>query len=106
MSGIRRRRFFLGTRAVCADGLAKLAVARDLRDFSAAGGLLSYSISFADQYRRTADYVVRILRGAKPGELPIQQPVKFDLTVNLKAAAALGLTVPPSLLLRADRVIE
>jgi putative ABC transport system substrate-binding protein len=85
---------------------ARLAAVYGLQDFSLAGGLLSYSISFADQYRRAADYVVRILRGAKPGELPIQQPVKFDLTVNLKAARALGLTVPPSILLRADRVIE
>jgi putative ABC transport system substrate-binding protein len=85
---------------------ARLAAMYGLQDFSLAGGLLSYSISFGDQYRRAADYVARILRGAKPGELPIQQPVKFDLTVNLKAAKALGLTVPPSILLRADRVIE
>jgi putative ABC transport system substrate-binding protein len=85
---------------------ARVAAVYGLQDFSLAGGLLSYSINFADQYRRAADYVVRILRGAKPGELPIQQPVEFDLTVNLKAARALGLTVPPSILLRATRVIE
>ncbi len=85
---------------------ARLMAVYGLQDFSLAGGLLSYSINFANQYRRTADYVVRILRGAKPSELPIQQPVEFDLTINLKAARALGLTVPPSILLRADRVIE
>lgn len=85
---------------------ARLAAMYGLQDFALAGGLMSYSISFSDQYRRAADYVVRILRGAKPGELPIQQPVKFELTINLKAARALGLIVPPSLLLRADRVIE
>ncbi len=67
---------------------------------------MSYSIDFDDQFRRAAEYVDRILRGAKPGKLPIQQPVRFELTVNLKTAKGLGVEIPQSLLLRADRVIE
>ena len=70
------------------------------------GGLLSYGPDLADIFRRSASYVDRILRGAKPADLPVQLPVKFQMTVNLKTAKALGLTVPPSLLARADEVIE
>jgi putative ABC transport system substrate-binding protein len=74
--------------------------------FARDGGLLSYGPDVVDIWRRTATYVDRILRGAKPGDLPVQFPTKFEMVVNLKTAKALGLNVPPSILLRADEVIE
>jgi len=76
------------------------------REFVAVGGLMFYGGSIPEMYRRAAVYVDRILKGAKPSELPVEQPVKFDMVINLKAAKALGLTLPQSLLLRADEVIQ
>ncbi len=84
---------------------ARLPTMHGSRDYVEAGGLTSYGPNFPDLFRRAADYVDKILRGTKPGDIPVEQPTTFDLVINLKTAKALGLTIPPSLLLRADEVI-
>jgi putative ABC transport system substrate-binding protein len=78
----------------------------NVREFVEAGGLMSYGPNFLDLYRRAADFADKILRGAKPADIPVEQPTKYDLIVNLKTAKVLGLTIPESFLLRADEVIE
>ena len=92
--------------------IAELAVKNRLpsmvssREYVEAGGLMSYAQNIAERFRRAATYVDKILKGAKPSDLPIEQPTKFELVVNLKTAKAIGLTIPQDLLFRADKVIE
>jgi putative ABC transport system substrate-binding protein len=85
---------------------SRLPVTYDRAEYVEAGGLMSYGVNVRDLDRRAATYVDKILKGAKPGELPVEQPRKFELIINLKAAKQIGLTIPPSVLARADKVIR
>ena len=99
----------LNSNAVRVNGLAqdaRLPVVWSLRVLAEAGGLISYGPDYTDMFRRAAELVDKILRGTKPADIPVEQPTKFDLVVNLKTAKALGITIPPSFLLLADEVIE
>jgi len=85
---------------------SRLPAIYNVPDFVEAGGLMTYGVSFIDLYRRAATYVDKILKGAKPADLPVEQPIKFEFVINLKAAKQIGLTIPPNVLVRADRVIR
>jgi hypothetical protein len=84
----------------------RLPSAHTIRDYAEAGGLISYGTDIADNFRRAASYVDKVLKGAKPGDLPIERPTRFQLTINLKTARALGVTIPKAMQFQADKVIE
>jgi putative tryptophan/tyrosine transport system substrate-binding protein len=98
--------FFYRREIIALAEVHRLPAVYPLRAFVTDGGLMSYDADLVEQYRQATSYVDRILRGAKPGELPVQTPTKYETVVNLKAAKAIGITVPPTLLVRADEVIE
>jgi ABC-type uncharacterized transport system substrate-binding protein len=100
--------FTLGYRSRIVDfaALSRLPAVYGLREFVDAGGLMSYGTDRRDLFRRSATYVHKILKGERPGDLAVGHPIKFELAINLKTAKALGLTIPPSLLGRADYIVE
>jgi putative ABC transport system substrate-binding protein len=85
---------------------SRLPATYDRPEFVEEGGLMTYSVSSTDLFRRAATYVDKILKGRKPADLPVEQPIKFEFIINLKAAKQIGLTIPPNVLARADRVIR
>jgi len=95
-----------GTRIVDLTAKSKMPAMYPDRVLVDTGGLMSYGPNFLDMFRRAATYVDKILKGAKPGDLPVEQPTKFEFIINLKAAKQIGLTIPPNVLVRADRVIR
>ena len=103
MSGTHQMR--LGCGSSLSTG-ARLPTMHGFREFAEAGGLMSYGPNFPDLFRRAAEVVDKILRGAKPGDIPVEQPTKFELAIHLTTAKVLGIQIPPSLLARADEVIE
>jgi putative tryptophan/tyrosine transport system substrate-binding protein len=94
------------TRVVGLAVTSRLPAIYNEQGFVEAGGLMTYGVSFIDLYRRAATYVDKILKGAKPADLPVEQPKKFEFIINLKAAKQIGLTIPPNVLARADKVIR
>ena len=84
----------------------RLPMISEIREFAEAGGLMTYGASLSDNFRRAATYVDKILKGTKPADLPVEQPTKFEFMINLKAAKQIGLTIPPNVLVRADKVIR
>ena len=105
---IVRSSLFIDHRQQIADLAIKqrLPSMTELHDYVDAGGLMSYAPNTADSYRRLAVYIDRILKGAKPADLPVEQPTKLELVINLKTAKQIGFTIPPNVLARADRVIK
>ena len=94
------------TRIAAVAAKSKLPAIYPWPEFVDDGGLMSYGVSITDLFRRSATYVDKILKGAKPADLPVEQPTKFELVINLKAAKQIGLTIPPNVLVRADKVIK
>jgi len=105
--GLQGQHYYRERKRVCNLAVRhRLPVSFDLTDYTKAGCLMSYSASMTDLWRRSASYLDRILRGAKPGDLPVEQPTKFELIINAQTAKALGITIPPALLLRVDQMIQ